>query len=175
MDNKTRTRKSKHLSLILRHNPGSVGLTLDSSGWVPIEELVKAASMTTGELYEIVNTDQKKRYEFNGDKIRACQGHSVEVDLGYEATQPPELLYHGTSGHFLEIILKEGLRKMDRHHVHLSADTETAIKVAKRRPLPHVLLVKARNMFIDGHTFYLSTNGVWLTDRVPVQYLSKLD
>lgn len=169
-------KRSKHLSLVLRHQPESVGLTLDEHGWVGVSDLLKAIPMTLAELEQVVAENNKKRFEFNQDKtqIRASQGHSVSVDLGYEEKVPPEVLYHGTSRNFLLSIKTVGLSKMQRHHVHMSADQDTALTVARRRTGPLVLTVMAGEMHRQGHKFYLSTNGVWLTDKVPAQFLQGL-
>lgn len=177
MDPKILTRKSKHMSLVLRHDPASVGLTLDSAGWVEVDLFLAAMKMTRDELNAVVAENSKKRFEFSDDgfRIRASQGHSVEVDLGYEETLPPEHLWHGTSASALSAIQEKGLLKMDRHHVHLSVDEPTALNVARRRSGPSVMLrVRATEMHTDGHKFYVSTNGVWLTDHVPPKYLETL-
>lgn len=162
-------RRSKHLSLVLRHDPASVGITLDEAGWTDVPKLLTAMKMSREQLEEVVENNNKKRFEFSPDKsrIRASQGHSVDVDLGYEEKTPPERLYHGTSGTILHLLQQEGLKKMDRHHVHLSPDVDTALVVARRRQSPIVLEVSAQTMASEGHKFYLSTNGVWLTDHVP--------
>lgn len=167
-------RRSKHLSLVLRHEPGSVGLTLDAAGWAVVAELLPAMKLTTDQLEEVVGKNDKKRFEFNADKtkIRACQGHSLKVELGYFPAIPWDVLFHGTTYEAYKIIAIEGLKKMDRHHVHLSIDVETALKVARRRPGPLVLRVDAKRMTEDGLVFYLSSNGVWLTDAVAPTYLS---
>jgi putative RNA 2'-phosphotransferase len=169
-------KRSKHLSLVLRHDPGSVGLTLDGAGWADVEKLLSAMKLTMAELEDVVENNNKKRFEFNGDKtkIRASQGHSVEVELGYEEKTPPARLFHGTSRGVLEAIFTSGISKMERHHVHLSADRDTALKVAQRRKDPIVLVVLATEMNLAGYKFYQSTNGVWLTDSVPSQYLEAL-
>jgi len=169
-------RRSKHLSLVLRHEPGSVGLTLDPHGWVEIAKLLPAVTMTRQQLDEVVNKNDKKRFELSLDglRIRASQGHSVDVDLGYEEKTPPDLLYHGTSTKFLDPIMKEGLHAMERHDVHLSANVDTAMLVAKRRPPPVILKVASKEMVGDGLKFRLSTNGIWLTEHVPSRYLSIL-
>jgi putative RNA 2'-phosphotransferase len=160
--------KSKHLSLVLRHKPESVGLTLDSAGWVLVAALLPAMKWSMEDLERVVSDNNKKRFEFNEDKtqIRASQGHSVEVDLEYEEKEPPKTLYHGTSKDILEVLFRDGLKKMQRHHVHMSPDVATAFIVARRRPNPVVLEIWAHHMFLDGHKFYLSTNGVWLTEAV---------
>lgn len=169
---------SKYLSKHLRHAPEALGLTLDSGGWAPVDELLSAASrhgfpITYDELLECVETSDKQRFSFDetGDRIRANQGHSVAVDLQLEAREPPEILYHGTVAKFLEPIRNEGLKKGRRHHVHLSKDVETARKVGARRGAPIVLQIAAQRMFHDGHTFFLSTNGVWLVETVPPAFL----
>ena len=126
-------------------------------------------------LKHIVETNSKKRFVFNDDlsKIRASQGHSVDVELGYTEQQPPKILYHGTVEKFLSSIMKDGLQKMQRHHVHLSADKTTAAKVAERRGKPIILKIKAGEMFAAGYKFYLSDNSVWLTDHVPVNFVTQ--
>ena len=168
--------KSKHLSLVLRHKPESVGLTLNSAGWASTTALLSAMKWSMTDLELVVSDNNKKRFEFNSDKtqIRASQGHSVGVDLGYEEKTPPKVLYHGSSGKFYDAIMATGLQKMQRHHVHLSADTDTALVVARRRNKPIILKVDAEKMNLDGFVFYLSTNGVWLVDSVPSKYLSSI-
>jgi putative RNA 2'-phosphotransferase len=168
--------KSKHLSLVLRHKPESVGLTLDASGWVSVQALLPAMRFSMEDLERVVADNNKKRFEFNEDKtmIRACQGHSVEVDLKYEEQIPPNILYHGTSRNFYDSIMTGGLQKMERHHVHLSSDKDTALIVARRRRDPIILQVDAASMILEDFSFFLSTNGVWLVDHVPPGYLKLL-
>jgi putative RNA 2'-phosphotransferase len=169
------TRYSKILSLVLRHKPEEVGITLDPAGWVEVAILLPALQKKMGPVYtpefldRIVNENNKKRFEYNEDKtrIRASQGHSVEVELGYTATEPPEFLFHGTVDYVLNSIQAKGLLKGERHHVHLSADQETATKVGARRGKPVVLCVHAGAMHRAGAQFFVSTNGVWLTEYVP--------
>ncbi|WP_019988798.1 RNA 2'-phosphotransferase [Rudanella lutea] len=172
------TRVSKFLSLVLRHKPEEIGITLDENGWTDVPTLLvklaaKGHRITHEQLRFIVETNNKKRFAFNENetRIRANQGHSVEVDLGYVQKQPPNFLFHGTATRFLDAILAEGLKKMDRHHVHLSVDEQTAYKVGSRHGKPVILTVKAGEMVADGHVFYQSENGVWLTDHVPTAYL----
>jgi putative RNA 2'-phosphotransferase len=166
------TKLSKYLSYHLRHAPQEIGLTLEPGGWVQIEDLLKAKrSLTRADLEQVVATCPKQRFSIEGTKIRANQGHSVEVDLRLEPMGPPEILYHGTAGKAVEIILSLGLEKMARHHVHLSADLNTARTVGSRRGKPVIFQVDAAAMDRDGFVFYRSDNNVWLTDRVPVEYL----
>lgn len=174
-------RISKFLSLVLRHNPALIGLELDANGWASVTELLakmkaKDHGISIDELKHIVETNSKKRFAFNDDfeKIRANQGHSVEVDLGYEKQVPPFELFHGTAQKNLDLILKTGIKKMKRHHVHLSTDKVTAQKVGMRHGKPVILSVNAKGMADSGFDFYLSNNGVWLTDFVPVEFI-KLD
>jgi putative RNA 2'-phosphotransferase len=170
---------SKFLAKHLRHAPDALGLTLRPGGWVPVDDLL-AASAAAGfpvsydELIECVETNDKRRYSFDptGDLIRANQGHSVDVDLNLETTEPPEVLYHGTVDRFLASILAEGLKKGKRHHVHLSADVETARRVGARRGKPVILQVAAGAMHAEGYAFFVSANGVWLTDAVPAAHLT---
>lgn len=172
---------SKFLSLVLRHSPETIGIELDSNGWTDVQTLLEKInkqniSLSIDTLKHIVDTNPKKRFAFNDtfDKIRANQGHSVEIELGYASQKPPAILYHGTGQKSVDAIQDTGLQKRSRHHVHLSADVETAIKVGQRHGKPFVFEVLAEQMFNAGYEFYLSDNGVWLTDNVPTNFLRKL-
>ncbi len=178
MTDKEIIRMSKFLSLILRHEPERVGLRLDNAGWVGVEELLQAlnghgVSLTFEQLQHVVATSDKKRFAFSEDglRIRASQGHSVEVELGYEPQTPPELLYHGTATRFLDSIRQKGLQRMGRHHVHLQTETATALKVGARHGKPLLLTIRAGEMHRAGHVFYCSANHVWLVDHVPPQFI----
>jgi putative RNA 2'-phosphotransferase len=175
---RSHTNTSRLLSLVLRHDPDKIGIELDSAGWVSVETLLAALArhgrpITRSGLDEVVATNDKKRFAFSDDgkRIRASQGHSVEVELGLEPVVPPEELYHGTATRFLETIRAEGLRPMSRQHVHLSGDVITATKVGVRHGKPVILIVAAGAMHRSGVKFYCSANGVWLTDAVEPQYL----
>jgi putative RNA 2'-phosphotransferase len=161
------TRASKFMAYVLRHDPGSIGLTLGDGGWVRVDELVAAAARHGRRLA----APGKKRYETRDDLIRAAQGHSVAVDLGLEPRQPPPVLYHGTVARFLDSIFADGLRPGSRTHVHLSADQETATAVGARRGRPVVLVVDSAAMSAGGHEFFQAANGVWLTLHVPPAFL----
>ena len=170
---------SKFLSKHLRHTPEILGLTLQSGGWVPVDELLAGCqrigfAITYDELIECVESSDKQRFSFDdtGDLIRANQGHSVEVNLQLESKPPPEVLFHGTVERFLSSILVEGLKKGKRHHVHLSKDIETARKVGARHGQPVILIVDTAKMHAEGFEFLESTNGVWLTDTVPPLFLT---
>ena len=170
---------SKFLSLILRHEPERIGLALDDAGWACIGTLLEKAAasgrpMTREQLEAVVETSDKKRFAISedGQHIRANQGHSIDVDLGLLPAAPPEVLYHGTATRFLESILATGLDKRQRHHVHLTNDPATARSVGQRYGVVVVLTVDAARMHAEGHTFFRSENGVWLTDVVPARYLS---
>ncbi|MDP9794395.1 putative RNA 2'-phosphotransferase [Catenuloplanes nepalensis] len=170
-------RISKRLSLVLRHRPESVGITLTADGWVAVPTLLDALArhglpLTRDQLTRVVDENDKRRFTIEGDRIRANQGHSVTVDLGYEAQEPPETLYHGTADRNLAAIREQGLIKGRRHHVHLSADPDTAHRVGTRHGRPVVLTVEAARMAADGHSFFRSANGVWLTDAVPPEYVA---
>ena len=169
---------SRFLSLVLRHRPEVLGLELGSEGWVSVDDLLRACAadgraLSREELEEIVATNSKQRFAFSEDglSIRASQGHSVEVELGYEASVPPALLYHGTVAKVLPLILESGLLAMQRQHVHLSADEATAREVGARRGKAIVLHVDTEAMIASGHEFFVSANGVWLTRHVPAEYL----
>jgi putative RNA 2'-phosphotransferase len=172
-------RTSKLLSLVLRHRPEKIGLNLDDEGWVSVSELIKALAayvfpLTSEELQEVVRCNDKKRFSFSPDMllIRANQGHSVTVELGYEPKAPPPILYHGTAERFLASIRQRGLIKGKRHHVHLSDNTETARAVGRRYGVPVLLGINAGRMHADGYLFFRSDNGVWLTERVPLEYIT---
>lgn len=178
MDEKQIVKKSKWLSKHLRHAPECIGLTLEAGGWVKVSELLSAAkntnfSLTQQELEEVVAGNDKQRFSFDetGEKIRANQGHSIEVDLQLEPQIPPAMLFHGTGAQNEQAILTNGLEKRSRHHVHLSRDMETATRVGARHGKPLVFEVNATRMHADGYCFLVSENGVWLTDEVPPQYL----
>lgn len=167
------TSKGKYLSFILRHSLDDFNTGLiDESGYMSISDLVKKG-FTEDLIDEIVNTNNKARYEYNEDhtKLRARQGHSIPVDVGLTPTTPPEILYHGTADRFIPSILKEGLKPMSRLYVHLSSDVKTATTVGKRHGKPVVLTVNTHEMVEDGYQFYLSNNNVWLVKEVPVKYL----
>lgn len=171
---------SKFLSLILRHQPETIHLKLDENGWADVSELIAKSvknrmHFTLEELDEVVETNNKKRFAFNEDKtkIRANQGHSIDIDLALIPQQPPEFLYHGTAEVNIASILEKGIEKRNRQHVHLSSDKETATKVGMRHGKPVILTIRTGEMFKDRIQFYLSDNGVWLTDYVDVKYISK--
>lgn len=176
---KTMTQMSKLISLLLRHNPGKLGLTMDAHGWVGAKELVEALNgvqpFTMADLEHIVRTDNKQRYSFNADKtkIRANQGHSIPVDLELEPTTAPDELWHGTATRFTASIEREGLLPRGRQYVHLSPDEETATKVGRRHGKLALYVVDCAAMVADGYEFYISQNGVWLTNAVPPNYLRR--
>ena len=168
----------KFLSYVLRHNPDEIGITLDSAGWVSVDELLAALAQhgraTERERLEReVAEDDKQRFALSedGTRIRANQGHSIPVDLGLDPIEPPELLYQGTVARFLDSIREKGLLRGERHDVHLSEDLETATAVGRRRGAPVILTVRAHEMWSDGYLFYCTANQVWLTEHVPPQYI----
>lgn len=174
------TKHSKFLSLVLRHKPEEIGITLAPGGWVDVDVLLDSMAkagrpLTRSKLEEVVRTNEKKRFSFSedGTRIRAAQGHSVEVDMQMASATPPEFLYHGTATRFLDAILQDGLKPMSRQHVHLSLDYQTAHKVGSRHGKPVILTVESGRMKTDGHTFYRADNGVWLADQVPPEFLKQ--
>ena len=174
------TKTSRYISLILRHKPETIGLTLDEHGWADVSELIAGVNRThpldMQILERIVAEDEKRRYSFNEDKtlIRANQGHSIPVDVELEQVEPPEILYHGTATKYEESIDREGLIPKSRLYVHLSGDEETARKVGMRHGKPVIYRIKSGEMQRDGHVFYRSVNGVWLIKAVPAEYLEKM-
>ena len=182
MDTQALKKISKRLSFVLRHRPDSVGLELQDGGWITVDDLL-AALATSGPsvsrlvLDQVVADNDKQRFEFSEDgaRIRARQGHSTEVDLGYQPATPPDVLFHGTARHHLASILEQGLLKGRRHHVHLSTNKETMIAVATRHGKPVLISIDAKRMLADGHEFFVTGNHVWLTDHVPPDYLTVVE
>lgn len=177
MDTKQKTQASKFIALVLRHDPGAAGLRLDTQGWADIEHLLNGMSkkgyrISHNDLFDIVELDGKGRYSISEDqrRIRANQGHSIQVDLGLAEKLPPDVLYHGTAMRFAEAIWTDGIKKMSRQHVHLSSDVETAQTVGGRHGSPLVIIIDAKKMYNNGVKFYQSENGVWLTDYVAPTY-----
>jgi len=176
---KTLISTSKYLSLILRHRPETIGLSLDAEGWVDIDILIGAANrhgkrLSLELVHRVVAENDKQRFALSDDglRIRASQGHSIRtVDLNLAPVEPPAQLYHGTVAAFLDSIRRQGLLKRSRNHVHLSTDADTARRVGLRRGKPIVLVIESQAMHADGYKFFLSKNGVWLTDSVPVRYI----
>jgi putative RNA 2'-phosphotransferase len=165
---------------VLRHKPEEIGLMIDAEGWVLVEELIKKMNLkgiavNFQIIDEVVQTNDKKRFAFNEDKtlIRASQGHSIEINLNLPAVTPPDILYHGTTEKYLESILQTGLQKQGRQHVHLSVKEEAAKAVGSRHGKPVILIIDAKAMYRAGLEFYLSENQVWLTDSVPVKYITR--
>ena len=173
---------SKYISLILRHKPETIGISLDEHGWADVQELIDGINASFSDrldkewLEEIVRTDEKQRYSFNEDHtlIRANQGHSIPVDVELEEKNPPALLYHGTGEKYVSAIDEQGLIPKSRLYVHLSADVPTAKKVGSRHGKPVIYTIDCAKMTAEGYKFYLSANKVWLTKTVPAKYLSKL-
>lgn len=172
---------SRYISLILRHKPEVIGISLDEHGWAVVDDLINGIAKNNegfnmAILKEIVETDNKQRYSFNDDKtlIRANQGHSIPVDVELEEKEPPKFLYHGTGEKYVSSILEQGLIPKSRLYVHLSKDIETAKNVGKRHGKEVVYKIEAHEMYQDGYKFYLSVNGVWLAKGVPLQYMQAI-
>jgi putative RNA 2'-phosphotransferase len=179
LDDKRLVKVSRYLSKHLRHQPERLGLALEPGGWVRVDTLLAALeaqrfAVTEAELREVVERNDKQRFSFDdsGERIRANQGHSVTVDLGLEPAEPPAVLFHGTGAGSVDAIRRQGLRRMDRHHVHLSADHDTAVRVGARHGKPVVFEIDTAAMRAAGHVFVVSDNGVWLVDAVPPEFLS---
>ena len=169
------------MSLILRHKPEVIGITLDEHGWASVNDLIcgiekNNPGFNMDILKQIVRTDSKQRYSFNDDKslIRANQGHSVNVDVELKEKEPPEYLYHGTGEKYVESINQDGLISKSRLYVHLSKDIKTAENVGKRHGKEVVYRINSGQMYRDGYKFYLSENEIWLTKEVPVKYLEMM-
>ncbi len=174
---------SRFLSLVLRHDPAIIGIKLDKNGWVSCDELIskvnkyknekKSIELTKEILDEVVDTNDKKRFAYSQDKIkiRASQGHSIDVDLKLKPVEPPEYLYHGTAYRFIKSIKEDGLNKMSRQHVHMNEIPSMSEKVGSRHGTAKVLRIRANEMYKNGVNFYLSENKVWLTDNIDTKYI----
>jgi len=169
---------SKFMSLVLRHEPGKIGLALDAAGWTSVDDLLARAAargraITRDELDEVVATSDKRRFALSDDglRIRANQGHSVEVDLGLPPAPPPEFLFHGTASRFVDSVLATGLERRSRHHVHLTADVAIGQAVGRRYGKPVILRIAAGAMALEGHVFFCSANEVWLVESVPARFI----
>lgn len=177
MEKKKEKKISKVLSFWLRHKPEDIGLEIEPNGWTNVADLMEKAKetieFTMEELEYVVENNNKQRFSFNEDKtkIRANQGHSIDVELEFEEVVPPQILYHGAPVGVVDAIMKEGLKKMNRHHVHLSPDKETAAMVGSRRGKYEILEIEAMRLRADGHKIYMSANGVYLVDEVPPEYI----
>jgi putative RNA 2'-phosphotransferase len=170
----TSTHKSKFLALILRHDPACISISMDKHGWVSVSDLCRLMPITKDELDTIVRTDAKGRYAYSPDhrRIRANQGHSIDVDVELEEVEPPEFLWHGTAKQFVGLIFAGGIKSMDRQYVHMSGDKQTALSVGKRHGLPVVLKIRAKELFQSGEKFWISQNGVWLAKSIPTGWFS---
>lgn len=183
MDSIRQKKISKFLSYILRHKPDSIGITIHKNGWASVQEIIDKApeknAMTLEEIQYVVENQnpEKRRLTLSEDlsEIKANQGHSIGVELEFEEVKPPQILYHGAPIGVVDIIMKEGLQKMNRHHVHLSPDKETAATVGSRRGKFEILEIEAMKLRADGHKIYMSENGVYLVDEVPVEYIKRQD
>lgn len=174
MENKKLIKKGKHLSFLLRHDKN---YEFDEHGYRKISDLIKNHGYTKDEIEHIVETNDKQRYEFNFNKtkIRARQGHSIPINVDLKIEIPPSELYHGTAIKFLSSIFDIGIKKMNRNHVHLSNNKNTAMEVGKRHGEPVVLTIDSEKMFNDGFVFYLSNNNVWLTEFIDKKYIKEID
>ena len=172
---------SKFLSYVLRHRPDSIKLNLDENGWANVSEFLFLANENGNKidietLYFVVENNSKQRFSFNSDKtkIRANQGHSIEVDLQFKSCIPPDILFHGTASKNQDSILQNGIHKVNRQFVHLSDKYDTALDVGKRHGKPFVFSINAKKIHLDGILFYRSNNGVWLVNEVLIEYLNQL-
>ena len=172
---------SKFMSLVLRHQPEHIGLSLDGAGWAGIDDLLGRAALagrviSRDQLNEVVATSDKRRFALSDDglRIRANQGHSIDVDLGLESLPPPEVLFHGTASRFVESVLRTGLERRSRRHVHLTEDVAIGEAVGRRYGRPVILRIDAGAMAAQGHVFFRSANDVWLVEAVPPQFISAI-
>ena len=180
MNEKDIKHKSKFLSLVLRHQPSLIHLELDKNGWANVTDLIEKSKtrkiLFTHEILDVVvETNNKQRFTFNEDKtkIRANQGHSINIDNDLDPIKPPSILYHGTSINNVDSIHNSGIDKRTRQHVHLSHDKETARYVGSRHGKPYIFIIDARQMYSEGNKFYQSKNGVWLTEYVDPKYICR--
>jgi len=173
---------SKLMSLVLRHDPASFGVTLDPEGFLPIADLVAAlrtrlADLTAAEVVEVVETIEpdKRRFSIEEGEIRANYGHSFADRIAQARATPPEILWHGTIQAALSDIFVQGLLPMRRQYVHLAVDRDLARRVGARRGAPRLLRVESARAFADGVIFYRANSSFWLADSIPPRYLSLPD
>ena len=167
----------------MRHKPESIGLELDPAGWADLDELIRKANehgkpLRKEDIQPLLHAQDKKRFALSDDgtRIRAVHGHSVkQVQLGYTPQTPPDILYHGTATRFLAGIAEKGILSANRQYVHLSAGKETAQQVGERHGAAALLEVDAKGLHTQGHPFYLSENGIWLTENIPVGYFRRIE
>ncbi len=173
-------RLSKTISHALRHGPEVYGLELDAEGWTPVDDLLAALrtrrpvwrNLSDADLDEMMAQADKQRFEKRDGKIRAFYGHSMPDKIQKPAAQPPSVLFHGTMPEKVEIILREGLKSMNRQYVHLSSDQETAQKVGARYSrTPVILEIRAAEAHEAGIAFYPGNEDVWLADAVPPEFI----
>ncbi len=164
---------SKQLSYILRHNPESANMVLDKDGYAVVNNVLEFFKINIHTLENLIKIDDKQRFSFNKDKtlIRASQGHTINVNINFKEIQPVTFLYHGTAEQYKDIIMKDGLKKMQRHHVHLASEHKDSVTVGMRKGTPVLLEIDAPRMYREGYKFYISDNGVYLTDFVPSKYI----
>ena len=174
---------SRTVSHALRHEPWIYELELDGAGWVPVDDLLRSLRdlrrwrhLERADLVDMVASSVKRRFEVDGDRIRALYGHSVPGRIAMVRADPPEVLFHGTSPAAWESIQERGLVPMGRQYVHLSADVETAVQVGKRKAdVPVVLRVHAEEASRRGVRFWRGNEMTWLADGVPPDYLAAPD
>lgn len=168
----------KTISYALRHHPEKFNLTLDEEGWCDVSDLLKAIHRHTGielrmeHLQQLMENSDKKRYELNGHRIRACYGHSIPKTISYQKQEPPTLLYHGTARRFIASIRQQGLCPQNRQYVHLSSDEATAYRVGKRHDdQPIILVIQAKKAYEDGINFYHANDTTWLCEHIDTAYI----
>ncbi len=173
-------RVSKRMSYVLRHRPDAARLRMDEHGWVAVDDLLAALRISRQQLDAVVTGNDKQRFSVESgpegrDRIRANQGHTIPVDLDLAPVPPPDRLYHGTTVERLDSIIRDGLHRGQRHHVHLSGDVATAVEVGRRHrnATVAVLVIDSGAMARAGYEFYRSANGVWLIDHVPARYIAR--
>jgi len=171
---------SKKLSWLLRHGAGEQGLSMDTAGWVPVDEVLRKLRLDQQTLELVVAENNKSRLELSGGRVRVCQGHSVEgmpvtreaLEASWSRYEGPGPLWHGTSADAVPSIAREGILSVGRTHVHLAEATDS--KVGKRANVDILLEISVPRLRAAGLGVFQSSNGVVLVRQVPPSCLTGL-
>jgi putative RNA 2'-phosphotransferase len=171
------SRLSKLLALFLRHRPEEAGLQIDTYGFVPLDEMLKAIQerypeVVEGDIRKLIEGASQQRFEISDRGIRAVYGHSFFVEMDGEPIQAPEVLYMGCLRKEVERFRTDGIKPVDRYYVHLSMSRETAAERSHQPGDACVVEVAAAQAQAAGHQFY-QRGEVVLTLEIPAQFVGE--
>jgi putative RNA 2'-phosphotransferase len=161
---------AKFISYVLRQRPDEFGLVPDEEGFVSLKELLQAIHEEEGWRYvqrchiqEILWFQENHGLEIVEGRIRAAPGHNFEMRLTYPESQPPKLLYYGTSRKSYPHVLQQGLRSAGDKGIHLSTTRDMALRIAKRKdPQPVILEIFAEKAWEQGISFRRANELIYL-------------